>query len=80
MAAALAAAEAAEAGAAPTLIWASQPTLAGQTMQLWGGGLLDTPHATVDGAAVAGDLGDDFVCVPNLGSSAAPHTLVRHAA
>ena len=28
--------DAAEAGAAPTLIWASQPTLAGQTMQLWG--------------------------------------------
>ena len=45
--------DAEEAGAAPTLIWASQPTLAGQTMQLWGGGLLDTPQATVDGAAVA---------------------------
>lgn len=38
--------------APPTLIWASQPTFPGETMQLWGGGLLGAANATVDGAAV----------------------------
>jgi hypothetical protein len=36
----------------PTLIWASQPTSANQTLQLWGGGLL-AGAATVNGALVA---------------------------
>ena len=39
-------------GVAPTLIWASQPTFANQTLQLWGGGLIGASNATVDGVAV----------------------------
>lgn len=40
--------------ATTVLIWASQPTFANETLQLWGGGLLDEAitTATVDGAPV----------------------------